>query len=333
MKRRILLVHTSYSPFVKTDYEILSTEHKVDKYQYIASKGLLKTAFQLSKQFLFLLVNIYSYDIVYVWFADYHSFLPILFSKILKKKSYLVIGGYDVANFPELGYGSLTKPIRKSFTLFSFSNATLCIPVVEKLENKLKEICPKAKAKTIHTGYKFNMEEKCDFNASREKIILTVSITDNFQRFMIKGLDRFKELAEQLPDYKFYIIGIRENAKKLFDPIPSNLILSPPLGQKELTKFYLDASFYTQFSRTEGLPNALCEAMLYGCIPLGLDIGGIGTAIENHGLLMDNWNTPEVIEYISKNHNSVIRADISNHIIKKFDISHRVKKLLDTVSG
>ena len=329
MGKKILFIYTNYSTFVKTDFAILSSKHTVARYQFKPVKGLLKNAHQIFKQLIFILLNIRKLDAFFIWFADYHSFLPVLFAKIFGKKSYVIIGGYDVANIPELKYGSLSSPLRKWMTLFAFKNATLCLPVVNNLENQLSEVCSAAKIKTIYTGYQFNLKEQNQLSSEREKIILTVSITDSQQRMLIKGLDRFKELAENLPDYQFYIIGVNEDARAVFKPIPKNLILLAPLNQEELISYYLRASFYAQFSRSEGLPNALCEAMMYGCIPLGTNIGGIPMAIDNLGLVLKEWNYKEAIDFIHKSHNKLDRAKFSQHIKSNFDLKLREEALLE----
>ncbi|WP_320110814.1 glycosyltransferase [Draconibacterium orientale] len=326
-KSKILFVYSPWTTFTKTDYDILAAKYEVVKYQFKPRKGLIKVAIQFLKQLFFLIFNIWRFDILYIWFGDYHSFLPVLFAKVLKKKSFVVIGGYDVANIPEINYGSLSRPIRKKLTLFSFRYATLCLPVVEGLEEKLKQVCPKAKSQTIHTGYQFQLNEKIDLATSREKIILTVSITENYQRYMIKGLDRFKELAEKLPEYKFIIVGVKEAAKSLFEPIPENLFLYPPVEQNELISFYKQACYYAQFSRSEGLPNALCEAMLYGCVPLGTNVGGISTAIGHYGLVLKKWDVAQIISYIREPQINTTRNKLSEHIINKFEINYRTQAL------
>lgn len=333
MRKKILFIYTNYSTFVSTDFDILATENEVIKYRFKPVKGLLKTAVQFLKQFIFLVFNIWKFDVVFIWFADYHSFLPVLFAKITGKKSFVVIGGYDVANIPEYKYGSLASPLRKKLTLFTFKHATACLAVVDELEKKIKQVCPDAKTKTIFTGYKYKTEsEQPVFEQEREKIILTVSITENQQRVFIKGLDRFRELAENMPDYKFIIVGVNENARHLFESVPNNLILLPSLKQAELTDYYTKASFYAQFSRSEGLPNALCEGMLYGCIPIGTRVGGIPAAIGNLGLLMDEWDVQAVANYVRNNHNKANREAFSLRIKDKFDLDFRREKLLKEIS-
>ncbi|MGC9354137.1 MAG: glycosyltransferase [Mariniphaga sp.] len=330
-KKKILFVHTNFSSFVKTDWEILSKNHQVTKYQYKPVKGLVKTAIQFIQQFFYLLFHIWNFDAVFIWFADYHSFLPVLFAKTTGKKSFVVVGGYDVANIPELKYGSLSSPLRKKMTLFCLNNASLCIPVVENLEKRVIEVAPKAITKTIYTGYKFNLDEKKQFPKDREKIILTVSITNNRQRFLIKGLDRFRELAEFLPDFQFIAIGINEGSVPLFEPLPENLILLPPLSKNKLIDYYLKASFYAQFSRSEGLPNALCEAMLYGCIPLGTDVGGISVAIDRAGLVLNEWDKKLAARFIEKNHNNIMREALKIQIQNKFDLKYRESKIMEAI--
>ena len=329
-KQKILFIYSPWTTFTKTDYDILASKYEVVKYQFKPKKGLIKVSIQFLKQLFYLALNIWRFDIVYVWFGDFHSFLPVIFAKVLKKKSFVVIGGYDVANIPEIKYGSLSRPLRKKLTLFSFRYATLCLPVVEGLEEKLKQVCPKAKSKTIHTGYQFQLNERLDFDAPREKIVLTVSITENYQRYVVKGLDRFKELAEKLPEYKFIVVGAKEAAKSLFEPIPKNLFLFPPVEQHELISFYKQASYYAQFSRSEGLPNALCEAMLYGCIPVGTKVGGIESVISNYGLVIKNWDVHKAIEFFEKSITSS-REDISKGILRKYSIDHRISTLTKIV--
>jgi len=332
MKKKILFIYANYSTFVSTDFDILAAENEVTKYQFKPVKGLSKTAVQFLKQLFYLIFNIWKFDVVFIWFADYHSFLPVLFAKMTGKKSFVVIGGYDVANIPEYKYGSLSSPLRKKLTLFTFKHATACLAVVDELNKKIKLVCPDAKAKTIYTGYKFKTEsEQPVFEKEREKIILTVSVTENQQRIFIKGLDRFRELAENMTDYKFIIVGVNENARHLFEPVPENLTLLPSLKQAELTDYYTKASFYAQFSRSEGLPNALCEGMLYGCIPLGTRVGGIPAAIGTLGFLTDEWNVQTVANYVRNNHNKANRKAFSLKIKDKFDLDFRKEKLLKEI--
>jgi len=96
-KKSILLFYINYSSFVRADYDIISLNANVTRYQFKPVKGLIKTGMELVKELFFLVLHIRKYDAIYVWFGDYHSLLPVLFAKWFRKKSFVVIGGYDVS--------------------------------------------------------------------------------------------------------------------------------------------------------------------------------------------------------------------------------------------
>jgi len=138
-RKRILFVYTSFSSFVETDYNILSKFADVKQYKFESSKIIFKMIFEQVKLKIFLLMNIWKYDLIYCWFADYHSFLPILFSKLFKKKSILVLGGYDVTYIPELKYGSFSNPLRSFCAKFSIKNVTLNLSVSDNIRKEALE--------------------------------------------------------------------------------------------------------------------------------------------------------------------------------------------------
>jgi glycosyltransferase involved in cell wall biosynthesis len=324
-RKSILFVYSHFSSFVSSDYNTLSAIYKVNKYHFKAIKSVFGIGFELLRQFFFLLFNIWKYDAVFVWFADYHSFLPLLFARVAGKKSFVVNGGYDVTYLPEFNYGSFNNPIRSFFTKKTFKYATCCFPVAEALKEKLQVICPKAKAETLPTS-----QDAGKFNFTlfdRGKRVITLSATENHQRFMVKGLDRFRELAMIMEDFEFVVIGVSENAKHLFEPLLKNLKLLPSVPFDKLPKEFENASFYAQLSRSEGLPNALCEAMLCGCIPIGTNVGDIKITIDDTGKTVEEWKPEELALFIRENHNNnSLRLKSREQIILKYDKSIREKR-------
>ncbi|MEI7420775.1 MAG: glycosyltransferase family 4 protein [Prolixibacteraceae bacterium] len=301
-KQSILFVYVDYSTFVHSDFEILSSFAMVSKYQFKPVKGLVRTGIELFRQLIFLIFQGFKYDSVFIWFSDYHSLLPVLFAKIYGKKSFVVIGGFDVASLPEFNYGALSNPVRAFFSRNTLKLASLCFPVAEALKKKLLGINPNARCEVIATrqdSEKFSFEEY-----ERPKRIVTVSGTKNYQRLMVKGLDRFRELALLLPEFEFQIIGATETVRHYFEPLPANLVLLPSADFGQMCQYYRNSSFYAQLSRSEGLPNALCEAMLCGCIPVGTDVGDVRLAIGNTGLAIDEWVPEQLADFIRINHNN-----------------------------
>ena len=325
-KKKVLLVYTNFSSFVARDYQILSSAYNVHQYQFHAVKGFAATAKEIIRQLFFLILRGKKYDAMYVWFADYHSLLPILFAKLFRKKSFVVVGGYDVSYLPEFNYGSFNRPVRKFFAKTTLINANLCFPVAHALSLKIKTITSKAKIEVLPTA---TDHESFNFlDAERPRNILTVATVSSRQRAMIKGLDRFRELAVAMPDFKFSIIGVSESFHPFFEPIPGNLEFLPGVAYEELPRYYQEASFYAQFSRSEGLPNSLCEAMLCGCIPLGTDVGDIAEAIGDAGIVTRSWDVHVLAAFARKNHNNSPLRNLSRkRIIEKYDPEIRSKRL------
>jgi glycosyltransferase involved in cell wall biosynthesis len=282
------------------------------------------------KQLIYLLFKGWSYDAFFIWFADYHSLLPVWFAKITRKKSLVVIGGYDINSLPEIHYGSLNNPLRSWFTKNTFRFSTICLPVADVLKNKLLHMFPGKTAFTLPTGQD-STKFSCSDN-NREKLCISIAFTSEQQTILVKGLDRVKELAGLMPDYQFLIIGVEEHAKKYFEPLPDNVGLIPPVSHNMLQEYLQKSSFYLQLSRSEGLPNALCEAMLCGCIPIGTQVGAIKEAIGQNGFTIEDWDPKPVIGYIRNVFNQKIdRLAIRNWIITNFSIAKRKARLKDLI--
>ncbi|MBN1821372.1 MAG: glycosyltransferase family 4 protein [Prolixibacteraceae bacterium] len=283
--KNILFIYTNYSPFVRTDYEILSSKFNVDKYKYKPVKGLKKNAFQFLNQFFFLVLNGWKYDGFFIWFADYHSFLPVLFSRIFRKKSFVVIGGYDIARIPELNYGVFISKIRSFVAFFSMKNCTQNLAVSKYVQRKVKWITKLDNTTLIYNCVTLNNNKGKD--VEKDDLILTVGIIQKERTFCIKGIDTFIEVARKLPQYKFLIIGLNsEKLEHLLKNPPENLTIKNKISHSELIRHYQRAKIYCQLSRSESFGVALAEAMYFGCIPIVTNVGGLTEIINNVGLII-----------------------------------------------
>jgi hypothetical protein len=120
MKKQVLFVYPNYSTFVKNDYLLLKKRYRVLKKEVKPQKNLFGFVIQQVKLFFFLLKNILKTNIIFIWFADYHSFLPALLGKVFSKKVVIVVGGTDAAIVPEIDYGIFVKRnIRALITKYS----------------------------------------------------------------------------------------------------------------------------------------------------------------------------------------------------------------------
>jgi len=331
MKKNILFVYTNYSTFVKTDFEILSEKHEVVKYQFKPVKGLLKTALQMFRQLFYLLFNIWKFDSVFIWFADYHSFLPVLIAKLLQKKSLLVIGGYDVARMPEYGYGSFHGKLRGFCTLFSMKNSTINLAVSRYVERKVRWIARKANTQLIYNCV--NIAENSNIKVVKENLVITVGLIDSERTFYIKGIDTFTEVAKLLPELKFMVIGMSKNLPdRLLKNLSENVEIIERVNHSELETYYKKAKVYCQFSRTESFGVAIVEAINFGCIPVVTNVGGMPELIGEKGKIAKRnpYLISELLTKIVFNFTiSEMDKDFKNGI---FSVKTREKKIISLLN-
>lgn len=329
MQNRILFVYTHFSTFVRTDYEILSEVHKVTRYQYKSGKGIIKNAVAFIRQFIFLLFNIWRFDAVFIWFADYHSFLPVLFAKLTGKKSFVVIGGYDVARIPELNYGVFISKLRGFFAAISMRKSAVNLAVSRYVERKVKRIAPKSETKLVYNCVNINSTHNTSFQ--KEHIVITVGLIDNERTFYLKGIDTYIEVARLLPEIKFIIIGMSKNLPfHIYKSMPDNIECTERVPHEELEKYYSKAKVYCQFSRSESFGVAIVEAMYFGCIPVVTNVGGMPEVVGDFGFVVNR--NPEIISksiHFLFNITKPKEVNISDWIKSRFNIIIRKEKLLE----
>lgn len=329
----VLFIYPHFSSFVKCDYQILKAHFEVNCFHYHTSKKLLPNLVSQLKLFYWLVKNIKTARVVYVWFADYHSLLPVFFSKLFKRKSIIVLGGYEVTYLPEIKYGSFSNPIRSFFTSYSLKYANLICPVDGSLSTEMFQRVKKIRGQIIvnHTGYDPD-QWFCD--REKERVILTVATCHTMQRVRLKGIDFFCTVASHLPEYNFCIVGLQKKLLKEIT-IPENVIVYDKMERNELREFYARAKVYAQFSLREGLPNAVCEAMLCECIPVGSKVNGIPTAIGDCGFLIEGQNLTQAIQAIKQALHSPpsLGKKARNRIKENFTIQNREAVLIQIMKS
>ena len=172
------------------DLEILRREYDVTIYHYDTRRNALYVVF---RQFFWLMFNVWRFSKVYIWFGDYHAFFPVLFSRLFRKRSFLVVGGYDVCRIKKLKYGSFSNPLRGWITRYAMRHCTLNLCVSKHVERKLRIITRKQNSVLLYNGTAIQYE---DVSAENKKdVILTVALVKKQNTFAIKGIDRFYALA------------------------------------------------------------------------------------------------------------------------------------------
>ena len=328
-KKHILFVYVNFSSFVKADFGILSEFANVSKYEFKPGKGIVSTVIKLLKQFLFLITNIWRYDSVFVWFADYHSLLPVLIARIFGKKSFVVIGGYEVARIKSLNYGALCSEIRAFFCVSSIKLSTLNLTVSGYVDRKVKYIAPGSKRQLVPNC--IDLTDLPDLDTAKADVILTVGLIENQRTYYLKGIDTFIDVARKMPDYQFIIIGLDQSrVSGLLTDIPMNLTIMGRVSHSELPAFYKNSKFYCQLSRSESFGVSVAEAMYYGCVPIVTNEGGLPELTGRSGYIVKR--NPEDIALLIRECSQIL-PEYKQALSNRVKSGYSRKKRAETIKG
>ncbi len=322
----MLIVAPSPSTFVVRDLKLLSPDREASFVRNPMQKDL-KAVLGLPR---FLFSTLRS-DLIITWFADASKF-PVRMAKLFHKKVIVVIGGYDVAKVESIGYGALLDPKKKRKEEYALQRADAVVAVDQGLVDDLvKHFNRDFDAEVVPTGYDDSVYQP---SGNKKALVLSVcNVID--RRGLVKGIDVFAECARRMPDVPFRLIGVSGGALETLGVIPKNLEVLGKLPAEEVIKHYQEAKVYCQLSMREGLPNAVCEAMLCGCIPVGSDVQGVRTAIGEHGSLVPYGDVEAACKAIR---NALSTEDLGGRewIISEFPErkrKERLNELLDRLLG
>lgn len=344
--KKIMYLTTVNSTFIQRDVEMLKEDNEVFHLWRKMSSDIRGALNFITFHFQFL-CSFWKYDIIMSRFVGYHTLIPFCISTIFRKKTVAILGGTGCHLFPEINYGSLRRRPLSVFTYYSIKIADLLLPVHESLilhkysylNTKYKNqgifgLRPKLnqkKYKVIHNG--FNSNEFVDLGMKREsKSFITIVSDLNSVNYKLKGIDLIVELAKNRPDLKFYIIG---SVNYKFD-YSSNITFLGRMGQKDLVYALNTKQFYIQVSIAEGFPNALCESMLCGCIPIGSDVFSIPEIIDDTGIVLksrDSFKLSSEIDVLLNKDLEKLRENVRKRIIGNYSLNLRKSEFVKTLDS
>ena len=288
--KRILYVHSRKASFVAMDREILAGRFDVeDFYQPGRWPDPLRV-----------LGGVLRADLVFGWFASWHTFFPITLAWLVRKPSVLVIGGFDTANMPDIGYGHQQGGLRRHASRWIFRRARR---LITHSNYSLSEIerntpIPPARVKVVHLGVPdpFGQEP-----GTKERMALTVGAVDR-GTLVQKGQLPFVQAARELPDVDFVLAGkwLDDAVEELRAAAAPNVELTGWLSQPDLLERYRRAAVYVQASRHEGFGLAVAEAMLAGCIPVVTNVTAMPEVVGAAGVLIESQRPHEVAEGVRR---------------------------------
>jgi glycosyltransferase involved in cell wall biosynthesis len=282
--RRLLFVHNSQASFVAIDRQILSERYEIeDLYQ----PGRVPNPIAV-------VGGVLRADVVFGWFASWHTFFPITLAWLLRKPSVLVVGGFDTANMPDIGYGYQQGGLRRWASRWIMRRAGglvthSCYSLTEIERNT--PIQP-SRVTVLHLGVPDPFGEP---PGVKEREALTVGAV-NRTTLVQKGQLPFVRAAAELPDVRFVFVGkwLDDAIDELRAAAPVNVQFTGWLPDAELHARYRRAAVYVQASRHEGFGLAVAEAMLAGCVPVVMNATAMPEVVGDAGVLIESQRPAEV---------------------------------------
>ena len=262
---RILFVYSRPATFVRVDLELLRERWEVEEW---AQPGRYANP-------LAVLRAVRRADLVFGWFASWHTFWPITLAWLLRKPSLLVVGGFDTASVPEIGYGYQQGGARRRLARWIMGCASRLITNSRFTRDEVVSLgLPAQRVTVVYHGFEDTIGALPA--GPREPIALTVS---NVAWLTVerKGLLPFVEAAPFAPEFRFVLVGDWADgaADFLREVAAPNVELTGRVSDEDLAGWYRRASVYVQASRHEGFGMTVAEAMLGGCIPVVTAAGAL----------------------------------------------------------
>jgi len=346
---KLIYIKPSNSTFILRDEEILKKHY--DVYSVCLDRSTnQKYLLSAVKLFFFLIKHSFSAKIYFTRFADYHTVIPAFLKKIFHVPFFVVVGGYDATYIKKYNYGVFNNKIRAWCARFTYKQATCILPISQALVENTNRFAfeaafkagimhfvkgLKTPVKVIPNGFKAP-EDLGEYGDVKENIALTVAIVNRKQTYYIKGIDSFIETAKLLPDYRFIMIGVSMDLiDKLRIKLPENLTVLGPVPQVELNEYFKKAKVYCVFSISEGMSNALCEAMVHKCIPVVSEVMVLPEIVDGAGFVVSKREPKEMAEKVKR----AFDADRSmgelaqRRILSDFSDKKREKQLIQLIDS
>lgn len=340
--KKISFVYTLPTSFVTKDIENLkSIGHQVFEITSPPFKNFFLFFNNRIREFFKGFFLIPKSNCVIIWFSDYHGLIPLVIAKIFSIKSIVIVGGYDAISDKEIDHGIFSKNnLRQKIARMNFNLATNIWVVDETLSKGCKKAFIQnninsglinwmpnleKKIKVVPTGYSSTFWKKTKLKLPNT--VLTVANFNDSRVLKLKGIPIILKLAKELPEFNFIILGLKTQSIISADIKPPNVETIKSKNKMELREYFSENQFYIQASRLEGLPNALCEAMLCECIPIGNAVFGIPKVIGNTGLLFNGEKDFKRIKKFLRGKNQKSGTHARQQIINFFDKEKRIEEL------
>lgn len=285
---KVLFLGPLRSSFASVDVDIMRRSHQVTTVDTIMGRGM-RGVLRLIGVSIKSVAAVVTHDVVYCWFADYHTLLPVLLFRFLGKKAIVVAGGFDIGYEPQINFGARIRPVRWFCVRHTFRSATKILCVSQYAQNQLTTLTngKHAPSSVVYNAVRTDLANDAIVYSERQPLVVTVSQGDSDVEILRKGIDVFVRVAKLMPHVTFRLIGLAGNhfvVQSALATTPNLEVYAGFVSFEDVVKpAYTLASAYAQLSIEEAFGVAMVEAMTCGCIPvttgraaLNEVVGGVG---------------------------------------------------------
>jgi len=277
------------------------------------------------------------YDIIHAHYVPHAALVPAI---LKRNKPFIVrFHGDDARIFPfksKLNKMLVEFVINRSDRIITVSREMSDV-LVYKLgadRNKISEIASGINTSKFHPMPKDEMRKKLGLPED-QKIVLFVGRLHRY-----KGLDLIYECAKQTPGIQYILIGRKENAD-VFEL--ENCMFVGEKNRDEIPMWLNAADIHILPSYTEGLPNAVVEALSCGTPSIVSDAGGNPEAVidGDNGFVVsvgDAEMLREKIEYLINDDELIEKMGKRGreYVVERFEherLMDRLKEIYDSMSN
>lgn len=233
-----------------------------------------------------------------------------------------------------LGYHILKQNIELRFIV---KNTDAFVMLSEKFKPELFFLVPSLKkfdAKIFGIGNPFQRPKLDIATLDKENIVLFVGRLNVPQKRVDLLLQIWKKLHDEIPDWKFWVLGDGQKKKKMEEFCQKNLLNRVIFfGKVNPDEYYKKAKIFHMTSAYEGFGNVLVEAQSFGCVPVLFNSYAAAQDIVIHnenGILVTPFN---IDKYVEETKDLMVNKDKLNKLatngyehITKFSFEESYKK-------
>ncbi|MCU0859914.1 MAG: glycosyltransferase family 4 protein [Thermoplasmata archaeon] len=323
-RTRVLLIRPTESPFMQLDEELLRRHHDVRTLDMHRVGRPFYTLRFLARLKLGLLWA----DACVTWFADKPAYAASRVARFFRTPTVVIVGGYEVAKEPEIGYGGLLNPKEARTVRKAIEGSDLVLAVSEFTKVEIEKNLGFKAARVLHNCVRDGLG---DPSVPKEPIVLMVANALAKTR-KLKGLDCFAKASSLVPEARFVLVGRTDEATagelKALGP---RLEVVGELPYDEMVSWMRRAKVCCQLSYRESFGVAVLEAMACGCVPVVTRAGALPEVVGEAGQSVDYDDVEGTVKAIR----SSLKADgkAATERSRMFSAERREKGLVDAIEA